>query len=174
MQALATHCSRRTISRRNLAPIVLFLLALPILGAPRAHGMPGVQRHELRNEIYQLENAWRNAILKSDTAAMDSLLSDDYIAITASGTLQTKDETLASMRSGRLRITHLRISDRKLRFYGHTALVTSIAQVEGVNANGSINGHFRYTRVYVRNARGEWKIVSFEASRIRTSPDMSQ
>ena len=38
--------------------------------------------------------------------------------------------------------------------------------VHGTNAEGDINGSFRYTRVYVRDAHGEWKIVSFEASRI--------
>jgi len=39
--------------------------------------------------------------------------------------------------------------------------------VTGVNAEGEAIGDFRYTRVYVRNAQGQWKIVSFEASRIR-------
>jgi ketosteroid isomerase-like protein len=57
-----------------------------------------------------------------------------------------------------------------VRFYGTTALVTSRAQAAGSNAEGEdISGSFRYTRVYVRNAQGKWKIVSFEASRIRQS-----
>ncbi len=30
-----------------------------------------------------------------------------------------------------------------------------------------MTGNYRYTRVYVRNAQGDWKIVSFEASRVR-------
>ena len=46
-------------------------------------------------------------------------------------------------------------------------LVTSFAHVTGVNADGEAIGDLRYTRVYVRNAQGVWKIVSFEASRIR-------
>jgi ketosteroid isomerase-like protein len=54
-----------------------------------------------------------------------------------------------------------------VRFYGATALVTSFAHVTGTNAEGEAIGDFRYTRVYVRNAQGQWKIESFEASRIR-------
>ena len=74
-----------------------------------------------------------------------------------------------SLRSGRVHFKTLNISDRKVRFYGTTALVTSLAQVEGTAGEGSISGSFRYTRVYVRDAHGKWKIVSFEASRIRES-----
>jgi len=48
-----------------------------------------------------------------------------------------------------------------------TALVTSLAEVRGSSADGDFSGRYRYTRVYVRDARGAWKIVSFEASRIR-------
>jgi len=128
-------------------------------------GQAKPKMHDNRHEIEQLEEAWRNAVLKSDTTAMSALLSDDYIAITASGTLQTKDEALANL--GRRHVITLDISDRKVRFYGKTALVTSLANVETTTAEGDTSGSFRYTRVYVRNRQGKWKIVSFEASRIR-------
>jgi ketosteroid isomerase-like protein len=129
--------------------------------------MPKGQRHESRHEIDQLEEAWRNAMLKTDVNAMTSLLDDGFMAITPSGTLQTKDETLARMRNGTTHITALEISDRKVRFYGTTALVTSRAEVSGTNTDGAISGSYRYTHVYVRNAQGKWQIVSFEASPIR-------
>jgi ketosteroid isomerase-like protein len=71
------------------------------------------------------------------------------------------------MRSGTVHITSIEISDRKLRFYGTTAQVISRAEVSGTAAGRDISGSFRYMHVYVRNAQGEWKIVSFEANRIR-------
>jgi ketosteroid isomerase-like protein len=129
--------------------------------------MPRGQRHESRHEIFQLEETWRDALLKGNTAAMDSLLADDYMAITDSGILQTKEQTLANLRSGKVRLTALDISDRKVRFYGTTALVTSLAEVQGTTPEGNISGSYRFTHVYARNAQGKWKIVSFEASKIR-------
>lgn len=99
---------------------------------------------------------------------MASLLSDDYTAITASGTLQNKEEALENLHATSRHITSLTISERKVRFYGETAVVTSLADLGGTNAEGSdVTGSYRYTRVYVRDAQGHWKIVSFEASRIR-------
>jgi ketosteroid isomerase-like protein len=133
----------------------------------RAAGLPRAQRHEVRHEIDQLEENWRSAVLKGNTTAMDALLADDYMAITSSGTLQTKEETLANLRAGKIHFTALDISDRKVRFYGTTALVTSVAAVQGATEDGDISGSFRYTHVYVRNQQGVWKIVSFEANKIR-------
>ncbi len=130
--------------------------------------MPLAQKHENRHEIDQLEDDWRNAILNSDTKAMDALLADDYIGITANGTIEDKHQTLARLRAGGRRITSLTISERKVRFYEKTAVVTSLADVQGTNAEGNdVSGSYRYTRVYIRDEQGEWKIVSFEASRIR-------
>jgi ketosteroid isomerase-like protein len=132
-----------------------------------AGGFTLAQKHEGRHEIDQLEDAWRTAVLKGDVKTMDSLLADDYIAITPNGILQSRDEALESLRSGRFHFTSLNVIDRKVRFYGATAVVTSLASVQASTPDGQVTGEFRYTRIYVRNAQGEWKIVSFEASRVR-------
>jgi ketosteroid isomerase-like protein len=129
--------------------------------------MPRGERHETRHEIDRLEDHWRTAVLTSNVAAMDTLLAKDYIAITANGTLQTRDEALAGLRSGAVHFKSLEITDRKVRFYGNTALVTSRAEVSGTTPEGDLTGSYRYTRVYVRDTGGIWRIVSFEASRIR-------
>jgi ketosteroid isomerase-like protein len=158
--------------RRRRPYALAFLLLLgasspALFAAPQHGGMHEREKHESRHEIDQLEVAWRNAMMTADTVAMDSLLDDDFIAIGANGTLHTKEETLAMLHNWREHLTSLELSDRKVRFYGTTALVISLAHVTGVNAEGESSGNYRYTRVYVRNAQGKWKIVSFEASRIR-------
>jgi ketosteroid isomerase-like protein len=144
------------------------LLVLAVCAGLLHAEQPKIQhKHENRRVIDQLEEAWRTAVLKSDSTAMNALLADDYMAITANGTLQTRDQALDNIASGRVHIASLEVSDRKVRFYGTTALVTSLAEVQGTNPLGEFSGSFRYTRVYVRDAQGRWKIVSFEASRIR-------
>ncbi len=146
--------------------ILLGTLALTLSAQAPPAGAPKPQRHEYRHEIDQLEAAWRDAVIKADTTALDALLADDYIAILPNGTLQTKEQTLASLHGGAAHFTDIKVSDRRVRFYGSTALVTSRTDVNGTSASGPISGSFRYTRVYVRDQQGKWKIVSFEASRI--------
>jgi ketosteroid isomerase-like protein len=145
--------------------VVVTAFALAATSVPVYAGLP--QREEIRHQIDKLEDALRNAVLASDTKAMDGLLAQDYIEITPSGTLQNKEDTLASFRSGRIHFAALTVSDRKVRFYGTTAVVTSLADVQATTTDGPVAGSYRYTRVYVRDPQGHWKIVSFEASRIR-------
>ena len=131
--------------------------------------VPRGQRHEYHHEIDQVEEAWRTAILKSNSTALAGLLADDYTGITAKGAIQTKDQAVANLHSGALQLTALNISDRKIRVYGSTAVVTSMAELTGGKNDQDVTGRYRYTRVYVRNTQGQWKIVSFEASRIQES-----
>jgi len=145
------------------ATLALAVGAVPVF----AGGLSLPQKHEIRHEIDQLEDEWRDAILNGDVKTLDSLMADDYMAITPSGTLQSRDEALENMRSGRFHITSLTVTDRKVRFYGTTAVVTSLATISAITPDGQVTGDYRYTRVYVRDTEGAWKIVSFEASRVR-------
>ncbi|MGO8758116.1 MAG: nuclear transport factor 2 family protein [Terracidiphilus sp.] len=146
---------------------VAAVFALAAFAIPYSSGMPLGQKHETRHEIDQLEDEWRDAILTSNFKALQSLLADDYIAITPSGTLQSRDEALENLRSRRVHFTVLDLTDRKVRFYGSTAVVTSLAEIQASTPDGQVSGNYRYTRVYVRDPQGAWKIVSFEANRVR-------
>jgi ketosteroid isomerase-like protein len=89
------------------------------------------------------------------------------MAITPAGTLESREDTLENLRSGKIHFTTLDVSDRKVRFYGSTAVVTSQVTIDATTPDGPVSGNYWYTRVYARNAQGQWKVVSFEASRVR-------
>lgn len=142
-------------------------LTVAVFGGGSLRAMPRAEKHEVRHQIEKLEDAWRNAVLHGNFSAMDGLLADDYMAITPSGILQSKEQALAALRSGAMKFNSLELSDRKIRLYGTTALVISRAEVKGAGPEGEMSGSYRYTRVYVRDSRGVWRIVSFEANKIR-------
>jgi ketosteroid isomerase-like protein len=150
------------------------LAGLALLGAggtrcaEAQRGKPAhAERRNARHEIEQMEERWRLAILDHDGKALEGLLSDDFSGISVDGALQTREELVARISSGTLNISSLMLSERKVRIYGGTAVVTSVAEVTGNRGEDEVTGRYRYTRVYVRNAQGQWKIVNFEASRIR-------
>jgi ketosteroid isomerase-like protein len=158
-------------SRSCVSGLLMFMcLGLPLAHA-RSGGVPRADRHEIRHEIDQLEQTWKEAILERNVQTMDSLLADDYIAITWNGMLQSKEQTLTDLKTGSLHFNSIDFSDRKVRFYGQTALVTSRADITGEATEGDVSGSYRFTRVYVRDGTGMWKMVSFESSRIRESDE---
>ena len=156
----------RGCPHRCLAAAGLTALAM-VVAVAAAQAMPRAERHETRHQIEHLEDAWRTAILHGNSNAMDTLLADDYMAISPTGILQSKEQALENLRAGTVHFTSIDLSDRKIRLYGTTALVTSRAEVNGTGPDGNISGSYRYTRVYVKDPRGSWRIVSFEASKIK-------
>ncbi len=162
--------SRRLLWAAWLA--VVFTIVMPQgIGQTPKRGMPRAQRHEYKHEIEKCEEAWRTAMLNGNSTELASLLADDYTAISSTGTIETKDEAVDGVRSGKFKLTSLEVSDKKVRIYHSTAVVTSVADIDGTRNDQTLKGRYRYTRVYVRNSAGQWKIVSFEASRVEDTEE---
>jgi ketosteroid isomerase-like protein len=156
----------RSLVRRPhvILPCTLVALAL-LVACQAAAALPHREKSEIHKQIEALEQEWRTALITNNVAQMDHLLADDYIGITSNGTVETKTQALDQRRAGTVRITKMDLTDTHVRVYGDTAVVTSLASVEGTNGASNISGQYRYTRVYNRRL-GQWKIVSFEASRM--------
>ena len=136
-------------------PIPGYALAVPLLH----------REDRLHKEIENLEAQWRSALMQNDVATINRLLADDYLGINPNGTLETKADALALRRAGTMKISSIDPINIKVRVYGDTAVVTSQVQLEGHDGDRDISGRYHYTRVYSHRS-GEWKVVSFEASRM--------
>jgi ketosteroid isomerase-like protein len=157
--------------RRASVAVVAGLATCAILGGigivPTAAVavVPHHKGHDLKLQVEQLEDQWRQAQLAGDVATMDKLLSDDYIGISMNGQVHTKAQQLERLRTRRVALTKLDLSEMKVKLIGSIAIVTSRAEVEGTSDGVSVRGIYRYTRVYQRLPSGAWKITSFEATR---------
>ncbi len=119
-----------------------------------------------KEQIEQLEAQWKQAMLTDDVTAMDKLLSEDYLGVTAAGDLVTKSQQLDRMRSRKVSVTKLDTTEIKFKLIGQIGIVTSLAQIEAESDGRTITGQYRYTRIYQRLPSGSWKITSFEATRV--------
>ena len=157
---------------RQVSPKRASLLLLAALVAALAVALPLPSlmaqvhhKHEAKDEILALEQLWRQAQLSGDVQAMDKLLSDDYLGTNISGTVLTKAQQLDRMRTRKATITTLELSDIKVKLVGQIAIVTSLGTITSTGgATGTLNGSFRYTRIYQRLANGSWKVTNFEVT----------
>jgi len=124
-------------------------------------------KHDAKRQVEALEEQWRAALVAADVGTIDRLLSDDFIGISMTGQVNTKEQQLDRIRNRTLVLTRMDVSDRKVKLVGTVAIVTSLAEVEGTNENQSMKGTYRYTRVYQRLPSGTWKTTNFEATRVR-------
>jgi ketosteroid isomerase-like protein len=152
---------------RFLASLVLGVVCgFGYAQAPAQHHGHPHKRIE-REQVTDLEKQWEQAMLASDPAAMDRLLSDDYLGVTAAGDLVTKSQQLDRMKDRQVNISKLSTTETKIKLVGgRIAIVNALSHLEGVIDNKPINADFRLTRIYQRLSNGAWKITNFEATRV--------
>jgi ketosteroid isomerase-like protein len=165
----------RTFQNRLLRPGTEVLALVLLAAAFAATAASAIPPHHKTKDIYrkqvlQMEETWRTAQVGDDVATMDKLLSDDYVGITMAGQVVTKVQQLDRMRNRELMLTRIVLDDVKVKLIGTTAIVTSLADVDGTNDGTNVHGTYRYTRVYTRLPSGTWKITNFEATRVGPPP----
>jgi len=141
--------------------------AIPAFAQP-GHTKGDPKRVE-RMHIEALEQQWRSAQLAGDVTAMDKLLSDDFLGIASNGEVGTKEQFLDRMRNRTLTLNTMDVSEQKIKLVGQVAIVTSLAQIDGMSDGQPLTGRFRYTRVYQRLPGDTWRVTNFEATRIPPS-----
>jgi ketosteroid isomerase-like protein len=168
---MAQHLFHYRPLRSGIGLLAWVMLATCSLAQPgRADGPHPKRKDQYKHEVEKLEEVWRVAQLNDDVAAMDKLLSDDYVGITMSGQVVTKMQQLDRMRNRSTVLTKITLDDVKVKLIGTTAIVTSLAQVDGTMDGAPMHGDYRYTRVYSRLPTGAWEITNFEATRVGMPP----
>jgi ketosteroid isomerase-like protein len=169
-----------TCSRLLLLPV---LLCAPALAAQTAAPPPGsvasgpvppapppgpqqIHGRHVRDQIENLEQQWRSATVTGDAVTIDKLLSEDYVGISWTGQVNTKAMQLDRIRNRTTIVHSMELNDVKVKIAQSVAIVTCRATVDSVNDGKDTSGEFRYTRVYLRQPSGLWKITNFEATRI--------
>lgn len=134
-------------------------------GATSGHGMTGVEQTlgNVEQEIKSLQEESRKAALKGDASFLEKYLADDYVGIYGSGAIATKDQAIQDLKSGAIKYESIDVRETKIRTYGNTAIVDSLASLKLTRHGKPISGDFRTTFVWV-NQKGNWKRVTSQTT----------
>src|SRR4051794_18487172 len=70
-----------------------------------------------------------DALRKEDIWWLEQSFSDTYIFINPSGTVATKSETIALLKSGAIKLQAVDVDDEIANFYGEAAVVSAVSTV---------------------------------------------
>jgi hypothetical protein len=113
-------------------------------------------------DIRQVDDKRREALLRSDTATLDRILADEYFVTNQFGQIQTKTQMISALKSGELKFESVVEDDVSVRVYRDAAVVTGRATSKH---EGRESTQVRFTRVYVKR-RGHWQAVTYQVTRI--------
>lgn len=114
---------------------------------------------EDHDAVIEAEATLRAAMLASDVAALDALLSDRLCFTDHAGNRLSKGDDLAAHRSGRLRIETIDpVGLPDLRMWGDCATVCLTVDLAGLYDGNAFFGRFAYSRVWSWDG-GRWRVI---------------
>lgn len=117
--------------------------------------------------IIQAESQLRQAMLSSDVASLDRLISGDLLFTNHLGQLLSKQADLSAHGSGLLKFTKLEPSEQAVLVRDQFAVVTVKMSTEGVYANEPFSASIRYTRVWAPASNDGWHVVAGHSSLVQ-------
>ncbi len=113
--------------------------------------------------VATLDTEYQAAVKNNDVATMDRILADDFVLVTGLGKTYTKADLLEEARSKRTVYEHQEDSERKVRIWGDTAVVTALLWAKGAEDGKAFDYKLWFSDTYVRTPTG-WRYVLAQAS----------
>jgi ketosteroid isomerase-like protein len=114
-------------------------------------------------DILALEDERFGAMVARDFARLQLLVHDDLMYTHSSGVVDGKASWLDSMKSGRVKYKSASCTERKVRLYGDTALITGRAQIEAEIAGQAKTLRLLFLNAWTKSPRG-WQFVAWQST----------
>jgi ketosteroid isomerase-like protein len=113
--------------------------------------------------VAALDTQYQTAVKENDAATMNHILADDFVLVTGSGKTYSKADLLAEARSGRIRYERQDDTDKTVRVWGDTAVITAKLWEKGSDDGKPFEYSVWFSDTYVRTSSG-WRYVFGQAS----------
>jgi len=156
----------------RLAPFcvcVLIVLASRNLwiAVPVASGMQTAHSSDSspddKSTIAAIDDQYQAAVKHNDDKNMHRILADNFVLVTGSGKTYSKKDLLEEARSGRYIYEHQEDTERTVRLWGDTAIVTAKLWEKGTNDGQAFDYTVWFSDVYIRAPQG-WRYVFGQSS----------
>jgi ketosteroid isomerase-like protein len=118
-------------------------------------------------EVRQMIDRYRNAILQRDIATLEKIWADDYVFVNAAGDVLTKTERLSNLKSGATTLDSINQEENvTVRVYQNSAVATSRVTLKGQYSGQPISGEYRSTLVWVKGP-ADWQLVSNQLTALK-------
>ena len=117
------------------------------------------------DSVRAAEKSWTEAVIKQDFAALDKIYASDLIYAHSTGNVETRDEYIARLKTGKQRYDTMTYEKSKLAIHGPSAVMHSIVRFTGKNDSGAFNDHLLLMHLWVKKGK-TWLLVAHQTTRI--------
>jgi len=146
---------------RKLA--TFFLLACATAGiiyaqATKPATTAATAKPSVADTVKQLEHDWTDAAIAKDADKLGAVLADDWTELEPDGTMETKAQSLADLKSGKGTLTSFDFGPMSVKVVGNTAIVQGTDTEKSTTKGKDSSGKYVWMDVFMlRN--GKWQAV---------------
>jgi ketosteroid isomerase-like protein len=134
---------------------------LTVLATSLAASAPA--REDDQQALAKLDTEYQKAVEQNDTKTMARILADDFVLVVSDGAAYSKADLLKDASSGHNKYERQEDSDRAIRVWGDTAVITAKLWAKGIEDGKPVDYYQWFSDVYVRRPTG-WSYVFGHAS----------
>lgn len=116
-----------------------------------------------QDNVQEVEAEWARALVAGDLPALNALYADDLVYVHSNGSVDTKQQWLGLIETGRVSFSSAEAQNKQVRNYGNTAVVNALYNVVLNSRQMAI----QYLTVFVMDDE-RWRIVTQQTA---TLPD---
>ena len=144
---------------KNLALLLLLTLAACEL-QPRTGDDNSI------NEVRATQSARFDAMIANDFDALERILAPDLVYTHTTGSVDTREEFIESLRDGSVRYESVDVTDNTIRVAGDVATSTGAADFKVSAGSQRLELSIRFIEVYVRED-DTWRLIAWQSTRSR-------
>src|SRR6267378_7040619 len=159
---------RWIVALRIAALSIVALCTLALICAPAA--LVSAQDYDAaaRDQVIALEKAWNQAYKAGDIKALDAILDNSLVLVEDDGSLKTKSEFLASVKTSSGNQEQVAPESLTVRVFGKTAIaigVIGVIAVKATKGGKSVVHRERFIDTWI-NKNGSWICIATNATPI--------
>jgi len=137
------------------------------LGAAPAHAVPGVGDYRgLPRDLAAAATAYDIAQFKSDRAALDRWLADDYVMAGPDGRNQNKADLIRGMTAPGHRTISVSLTMTVRKWWSDGAVLGGIVDARGLERGKTTALHARFVDIWAKRG-GRWQVVFTQMNDVR-------
>ena len=134
-----------------------YFVLLPVVALVAAAAPP--------DEIRAAEKAWSEAVVKSDTAALESIYAGHLIYAHSTGVVQTKQDNLGQLRSGARKYKEFSQEPIRVEVYPDAAVAHYLAHSVGSVDGKPFDDHVMVLHLWVKEG-GKWRLAAHQTTKV--------
>ncbi len=118
-----------------------------------------------RQEVLAAMDAWKQATMNRDGAALQKLLHEDLTYSHSDGRTETKADVLKVATAGKTIVEGIDFGETTVRVYGTTALVKGVVDFRNNAGGNKTTAHLNVLHVWLKGPGG-WQLVARQSTRL--------